>query len=196
MSTNLAALMSLTDPRLSQKQLSHDGQVVGLQAEFVAHLLQVPIENVYRTLRENVPSRQLSSFLRNLCKLRCIGQGQRIRITNFDKGDGNWLSPKAKPVLAETLKGLVNMIQRMTPLENHRASYLPLFGPNTSFSILETACRTFCNWYSSLPSSLLLPIRQWIATVADIGVLQHFFAIPMPAVASMWFALIGNFRSD
>lgn len=77
-STNLFSLISLSDPRLSQRQLSHDARVVGLQADFVEHILHNPIGKVYEILRKNVPSRELICLLFGLCKLPYIDMGPLI----------------------------------------------------------------------------------------------------------------------
>lgn len=66
-----------------------------------------------------------------------------------------------------------------------------------SFSLLETVCRSFCNApRTGLDKALLPPLRQWLAAVADIEVLQQFFSIPMPAVAAIWDKLIWALRLD
>lgn len=77
--------MSLSDPCLSTRQLFHDARVVGLQADFVEHVLHNPIREVYETLGKNVPSRELVSFLRGLCK-SLYWLEPRNRVLTLSKG--------------------------------------------------------------------------------------------------------------
>lgn len=97
-------------------------------------------------------------------------------------------------MLAETLLGLVNLMQNL-PLRSQQLPDPRLFGLNDSFSVLEAACTSIFNG-RGLDLSILPPLRKWLASVADITVLQQFFSIPKPAVAAMWDTLVRTYVTD
>ena len=116
---------------------------------------------------------------------------------NFDKGETQKTSPGEASILANNLYGFISLARNIPSLKNYRHPGPRLFGLNDSRLMLETMCTSLCNGFVLRLDRALIPIiRKWLATVADIGVLQQFFAIQKPAAAAMWGQLIKTFYVD